>query len=292
MNRRIASTTSRTAEMNCLTRAVSYYERDLRYKSGDEIAPLLIPDKLRFFTRNAPLRLLYRRLCPKGMYEYVSARTRYIDAVALREAPLARQVLILGAGFDTRSVRFGAKFPETKFFELDSPLTQQAKRERLKERGVAVPPNAQFIAVDFDRDSLDAKLSEAGFMRGVRSLFILEGLTMYLEPQSVDALFTFLADCAGPGSVFVFDAVKASVVRGDHTIEGEKDVVKQVSRVGENWLFGIEAGGARAFTAKFDLELLDEADAAVLEKRYFEGRSGLVNGTHMLIKAGKTTPSS
>ena len=287
MNRRIATTTSRTAEMNCLTRAVSFYERDPKYKSGDDIAPLLIPDKFRFFTRYAPLRRLYRRLCPKGMYEYVSARTRYIDAVVEREAPLARQVLIFGSGFDTRSIRFGAKCPETRFFELDSPVTQQAKRAQLKARSVAVPDNVKFIAVDFDRDNLEAKLFEAGFARGVRSLFILEGLTMYLEPKSVDALFTLLSDCAGPDSAFVFDAVKASVVRGERSIEGEEAVVKRVSRVGENWLFGIEAGGARAFAAKFGLSLLDEADAAALEQRYFGGQPNLVNNTHMLITAKK-----
>jgi methyltransferase (TIGR00027 family) len=287
MNRKIASDTSRTAEMNCLTRAVSYRETNPLYKSGDSVAPLLIPNKLRPFTRFSPLRRLYRRLCPKGMYEYVVARTRTIDSVVEREAPLARQVLVFGAGFDTRSVRFGARFPDARFFELDSPVTQRAKIDRLKQAGVALPENTAFIAIDFDQDSLSEKLDAAGFLQGVRSLFILEGLTMYLKPESADALFQLISDYAGPGSVVVFDAVLASVVRGEGAIPGQQAVVRRVTNAGEDWLFGIEAGGSREFVERFGLKLTDEADASALEARYFGGETGLVNGTHVLIQAEK-----
>ena len=121
-------------------------------------------------------------LAPAGVYEYVIARTKYIDA-AFEKALAERfdQILLFGAGFDTRALRFHEKARHTRVFELDAPLTQQAKIRQYGRRNLCIPSNVVFIAIDFDRESLPHKLDVAGFQIGRRSLFILEGLLMYLD---------------------------------------------------------------------------------------------------------------
>ena len=104
MERRIEKYTSRTAQMTCLSRACSVLEKDNHYKSDDTIAPLLVPGFIKSLLHIALARKLFSRMvAPKGIYEYVIARTKYIDAVF--EQALAEhfdQILIFGAGFDSR----------------------------------------------------------------------------------------------------------------------------------------------------------------------------------------------
>ena len=85
MKRRIESTTSRTAEMTCVSRACSMFEKNRCYKSDDYIAPLLLPGGLKPFLQFSLSRRLFTRVAaPKGIYEYVIARTKYIDAIFKR----------------------------------------------------------------------------------------------------------------------------------------------------------------------------------------------------------------
>ncbi len=185
MKRRIESDTSRTAQMTCISRAISFLETNSWYKSDDYISVRLLPNLMRFLIRFTSFRrLISRKITPKGMYEYVIARTKYIDAV-FRQV-LSRQfnqILILGAGFDTRALRFHHEAGATRMFELDVPITQNAKINQYRKRGLTIPPNLTFISIDFDKELLSTKLKEAGFAAGVRSLFILEGLLMYLQPN-------------------------------------------------------------------------------------------------------------
>ena len=227
---------------------------------------------------------------PKGIYEYVIARTKYIDAV-FRQALAEQfdQVLIFGAGFDTRAIRFQDAIGNTRVFELDVSVTQQAKIGQYQKRLLDVPLNLKFIAIDFDKDSLSMKLNEAGFYKQQRTLFMLEGLVMYLQPESVDATFQAIRDYAGKGSRVVFDYIYASVLRNEGIYYGETGIVQTVSGAGEQWHFGIEKGQIEQFLARYTLQLIDHKDAKELEEAYFSDSNskiiGRVNGTHCLVIA-------
>lgn len=293
MKRRIESTTSRTAEMTCLSRACSALETNPFYKSDDHIAPLLLPTGLKPFLYISLVRRLFTKMAaPKGIYEYVIARTKYIDAVFKQAlAEQFDQILIFGAGFDTRALRFIDVMGNTKVFELDIPVTQQAKIGQYQNRNLAIPSNLTFIAIDFDRESLSMKLDEAGFSKHQRSLFLLEGLAMYLQPESVDATFHIIRDYAGKGSWIVFDYVYASVLRKEGIYFGETGIMKTVSKAGEQWHFGIEEGQIEIFLAKYGMQLRDHMNAKSLEIAYFTDSNGRVigrvNGTHCLVTAEK-----
>jgi len=293
LKRRIESTTSRTAEMTCLSRACSAFETNRYYKSDDHIAPLLLPSGLKPLLHVSLARKLFTKVAaPKGIYEYVIARTKYIDAVFKQAlADQFDQVLIFGAGFDTRAIRFQDKMGSTRVFELDVPVTQQAKIGQYQKRHVAVPPNLKFVAIDFDKESLPVKLDEAGFCKPRRSLFILEGLVMYLQPESVHETFQTIRDYAGNGSRVVFDYIYASVLRKEGIYYGETGIEQTVSGAGEQWHFGIEKGQIEQFLARYAMQLIDHKDAKDLEKAYFTDSNGKVigriNGTHCLVTAEK-----
>ena len=295
--RRIETTTSRTAGWTCVSRAASSLESDSHYRSNDHIALLLVPTFLKLLLHIPLFRRFFSQvIAPKGIYEYTIARTRYIDAV-FKEVFAERfdQILIFGAGFDTRALRFQTESGDTKIFELDVPITQKAKLDQYAKRGLSIPANVEFIPIDFDKESLSEKLEKAEFGRGGRSLFVLEGLLMYLQPESVDETFKIIEGFVGKGSEVVFDYVRASVLRQEGSYYGEREIVKSVSKAGEQWYFGIEEGEIEGFLKKYGLRVSEHKDAQELEQMYFTDVSGeivgRINGTHCLVRAVKPATS-
>jgi methyltransferase (TIGR00027 family) len=199
------------------------------------------------------------------------------------------QILLFGAGFDTRALRLQTAAQHTRIFELDAPLTQQAKIQQYKKRDLSIPSNVVFIAIDFDKESLPHKLDMVGFYKDRRSLFVLEGLLMYLEPKSVQATFQTIREYAGIGSWVVFDYIQASVLRHENTLYGETGLTQFVSKAGEQWQFGIESGEIASFVAAYGFELSDHKGAQELEVTYFQDTDGRlvgrVNGTHCIVTA-------
>jgi len=178
--RRIDTSTSRTAEWTCLSRAISSLEKDPHYRSDDQIAVKLLPGFIGFMIRIPFVaRAFLRFFAAKGIYEYVISRTKYIDA--LFEECLSNgftQMIIFGAGFDTRALRFRGETRKARIFELDSRATQEAKIEQYQKRKLDVPSNLIFVPIDFDRESISQKLGQTGVSRGEKTLFVLEGVLM------------------------------------------------------------------------------------------------------------------
>jgi methyltransferase (TIGR00027 family) len=289
--KRIETTTSRTAEMNCLYRAVSSLEADCHYHSDDDLAVRLLPGFFRVLLHIPLFRTFFSHvLPPPGIYEYVIARTKYIDAVFKQAlAEQFDQILLFGAGFDTRALRLQTAAQHTRVFELDAPLTQQAKIQQYNKRNLSIPSNVVFIAIDFDKESLPRKLDMAGFHKDRRSLFVLEGLLMYLEPESVQATFQTIREYAGIGSWVVFDYIQASVLRHENTLYGEAGLTESVSKAGEQWRFGIEPGEIASFVAAYGFQVSDHKGAQELEATYFQDADGQlvgrINGTHCIVTA-------
>jgi len=283
--------------LTCVSRAASSLERRKHYRSNDHIALRLVPAPLRLLLHVPLFRRFYGQvLAPKGIYEYTIARTKYVDAVfsdALAEG--FDQILIFGAGFDTRALRFPIDAADTRVFELDVPITQQAKLNQYAQRGLTVPASVAFVSIDFDRESLSEKLVEAGFTKDARSLFVLEGLLMYLQPKSVTETFQVIEAFAAEGSEVVFDYVRASVLRYAGSCYGEREIMRAVAKAGERWHFGLEEGELDGLLDKHGLRVVDHRDATDLEQRYFRDTSGeivgRINGTHCLVRAAKSAAS-
>lgn len=126
-------------------------------------------------------------------FAWLAARTRFFDDAVVEALDAGvRQVVIIGAGYDSRSWRLAR--PGARFFEVDHPATQADKRGRAPSGGPC------YVPVDLGSGSLRDALPAAGYRTAEPGLFLAEGLTMYLtEPQVRDLCHT-LSRLAASGS--------------------------------------------------------------------------------------------
>jgi methyltransferase (TIGR00027 family) len=123
--------------------------------------------------------------------ELVKLRTRYLDDTLDRQiAAGCRQVVVLGAGLDTRAIRKSA--PGVAYFEIDDAATLTLKQARLDEHGVRA--NVRFISGNYVTDGMIGLLLENGFDPDLQTYVIWEGNTMYLPLGSDKAIMEQLRD--------------------------------------------------------------------------------------------------
>jgi len=234
-------------------------------------------------------KLFMRKVAPPGIYEYVLARTKLLDETFIDALEnYFPQIVLLGAGFDTRALRFTSRNKGTKIFELDVPTTQQPKIDILGRKKVALPKELGFVPIDFNKQSLSDVLFAAGYEEAQKSLFLWEGVTMYLTPDAVGSTLDFIRNNATEGSVVAFDYIYASVLRRENKFYGEKEVFETVSRAGEGWTFGIEEGAIEHFLSERGFKMISHHTPSDLEKAYLTAgptRFGCVNGTHCIVTA-------
>jgi methyltransferase (TIGR00027 family) len=131
----------------------------------------------------------------------VNHRTLFIDGeVAGAIGGGVQQVVILGAGYDGRALRFGGA--PTRWFEVDYPSTQADKRRRLAALGIS-PVGVTYVPIDLMRGDLETTLENAGHDATLPTLFLAEGLVPYLTLEATARMFQALRARAAPGSVLV-----------------------------------------------------------------------------------------
>jgi methyltransferase (TIGR00027 family) len=282
---------SNTAGYTCFSRACATREKDERFRGPDYMAEVFLPAFAKGIL-NVPFlrRFFMKRIAPPGIYEYVLARTKLLDEIfidALENSFL--QIVLLGAGMDTRALRFKSRNEGTKIFELDIQTTHQPKIQILNRKKIALPEELVFVPIDFNRESLSEALSSAGYQGNQKSLFLWEGVTMYLTSEAVDGTLAFIRDSAAEGSMVVFDYIYASVLRRENRFYGEKEIFERVSKAGEGWTFGIEGGEIQAFLSERGFRVISHHTPSDLEKAYLTADDGAffgrINGTHCVVAA-------
>ncbi len=132
----------------------------------------------------------------------VGGRTCFFDEQILKATGKQMdQVVILGAGYDSRALRLGK--PGLRFFEVDHAATQSRKRIRLTRTGHATTVN--FVTVDFQKDSLAARLLDSGLKSSRPTFFLCEGVLEYLDEKTVRELLRELGRVASQGSHLAMD---------------------------------------------------------------------------------------
>jgi methyltransferase (TIGR00027 family) len=283
---------SSTAGYTCFSRACATREKDERFRGPDYLAEIFLPPIPQILFEVPFLRKwLMRKMFPTGIHEYVLARTYLFDEAFVDALDRGfSQVVLLGAGMDTRALRFQDKNKGAKIFELDIDATQRYKRELYKRKKTALPDTLVFVSIDFNKQRLADVLTQAGYREGQQTLFLWEGVTMYLEPEAVDGTLSFVRNSAAEGSIVAFDYVRASVLRREDTLYGEKGSYDRVARAGERWTFGIEDGAIEGFLTQRGLKLLSHYTPSDLEAAYLTAedgtRFGRINETHCIVIAG------
>lgn len=207
-----------------------------------------------------------------GWDAYFVARTRFIDdALETRLREGLDQLVIMGAGYDSRALRYRQLKDSVQVFEVDHPATQQVKSTRLRQMFGTLPKHIHLVAVDFTAETLKGRLQEFGYRSNRRTMFIWEGVSMYLPPSAVDETLAFVSDSSGSGSSIIFDYTYPSVIDG--TCRRRESVMwrRSVKRLGEDLLFGIEEGTIETFLKQRGFSVARNADHVFLKQTYFTG---------------------
>jgi methyltransferase (TIGR00027 family) len=149
-------------------------------------------------------------LTPESRRHRLAARTRFIDSEVIAAlADGVGQVVIVGAGYDCRALRLSKL--GTSFFEVDHPVTQEDKKERLAALDIPLD-DITYLPLDLAHTSLDVGLGRTDHRRQERTLFLCEGILMYLSTPAIRMLLGAISACAAPKSRLVLTA-RATVSR-------------------------------------------------------------------------------
>jgi methyltransferase (TIGR00027 family) len=221
----------------------------------------------------------------RGIRLFIVSRSRFSeDALAASVARGARQVVVLGAGLDTFSLR--NPFSDVRVFEVDFPATQAWKRERLREAGLALPDTLTFAPVDFERESLADGLTRAGFRRDRAAFFQWLGVSMYLTREAVSSTLDFIAGI--PGSAVAFDYTEPLENQSPARRASLTAMAENAAARGEPWVSFFHASEIATILREKGFGDIEDLSFADVIKRYSpELANGLQSGGGHVIRASR-----
>jgi methyltransferase (TIGR00027 family) len=288
---------SKTSIWVAAARAIGAKNPDAELRNPDYLAARFLGPRERALLPDYPMEALdldyedaLRRLPGPAFVTSMVIRTRYIDAVL--DASLSdgvRQVVVLGAGFDSRGYRFQSRLKDVRFIEVDYGPTQAYKRQRVKEVLGRIPDNVRYVPMDFTRDDLLTQLRNGGFSVAEKTLFIWEGVVAYIPEAAVKATLEFVRKHSPPDSRIVFNYVLSDFPE----IHNPNS---RMAKWGEPLIFGFPGDSASEYVREAGLEVISDLQFLELAKAYAikaDGTSSLprlatgkpVAGAHRLCYA-------
>jgi methyltransferase (TIGR00027 family) len=209
-----------------------------------------------------------RRLGATGT-SYVPLRHRFIDnhlATALDAG--VTQVVLLGAGYDTRAYRFADRLDGRPVFEVDLAPISRAKAATIAKHGDRFPDaNVVRVEIDFETQTLTDVLPSAGFSTGGRTFFAWEGVPMYLTRAAVAATLDAVHELSGAGSHIAHDMWHLVDDPGPLG-SARRAAPGTLSLIGEPVTFGVHPEDYEHFLRRHGFQVVDIALASELQERY------------------------
>lgn len=200
----------------------------------------------------------------EGLVNLVINRTGYFDSIIDKAKDNAEQLVLMGAGLDTRAYN-DLKDSGLKIFELDQATTQQHKLKYLQKAGIDTS-HVTFVEADFAQEAWFGSLIDAGYEPSKRTIFLWEGVTLYLGEDSVRNTLRRVKANAAKGSIIVADIYARSFVTGDYA-PGLKASLPVLDTTDEQLAFGIEMADDYQHT----LESFVTSEELTLGETYFMG---------------------
>jgi len=254
-----AATPSRTAAYMALFRTIESSRPAEERLFDDPLAAAFLDRRLRMAAGAARLPMIGKlvpwfidRRWPGPRLSGV-VRTRVIDDAVRRALTEGfSQLVLLGAGYDTRAYRL-PEAADVETFEVDHPVTQAAKRAALKRVLATASPHVHLVAVDFEHDSLAKALDAAGLRRGARTCVVWEGVFSYLTTDAIDATLRWVVETCAVGSRLILTYVDEAALRS----AGEGAAwIAAVDHAGEPFITGLDPSAAADFFAARGLRLV------------------------------------
>ncbi|MFZ1757403.1 MAG: SAM-dependent methyltransferase [Caldilineaceae bacterium] len=200
----------------------------------------------------------------EGVANLVTNRTGYFDSIIDSAKENAAQFVLMGAGLDTRAYN-SLRNSDLKIFELDQAVTQQLKRQYLQKAGIDAA-HVTFVETNFSQDDWLDALTAAGYDPSKPTIFLWEGVTLYLGEKSVRNTLRTVQANAAEGSVLVADIYARSFVAGEYA-RGMKATLPVLDMTAEQLGFGIEMAG----DYQHALESFVTSEGLALGETYFMG---------------------
>jgi methyltransferase (TIGR00027 family) len=248
-----------TAEGSCAMRAAGALEDDPAIRCPDEMAAgflggLNVTTLAKHRTTRGLLLRSARRLRP-GAYTHEMVRTKFIDEIVLGEVAAGLdELILLGAGLDSRPYRLAEELQGVRVIEVDHPASQASKCARLRQLLGNEPEHVTFVAIDFTRDDLDAALATAGHERSARTLFVWSGVSFYLPEEAVAEVLSWVVAHSSPRTSIVFDAFWAEAIDGSREYYGARELCRAAAARGEPFRWGIPEGRVDGTLSRYGLQ--------------------------------------
>ena len=272
---------SRTAEFMAVFRASEHAKASTSRAFADPLAASLLSGGRRLAARlfslppaAALLNAYIDRRWPGARTSGI-ARTRLIDDWIGQAAGKIDQVVLLGAGFDTRAWRLKA-LASARIFEVDHPDTANVKQARLRSANADLA-KVTFVKVDFEIDDFNELLRAAGFDSKRPAIVVWEGVSQYLTPEAVCGVMRWAGRLA-PGSRFIFTYVHEGALNGSVDFVGADKAITKVRGSGEPWRFGLLPEQLSAFLRERGLLLLSDLGADEYRARVMGAASRQIRG--------------
>jgi len=169
--------------------------------------------------------------------EGIVLRARFMDDYARTcIADGCTRIVLLGAGYDSRFLRM-PELRQVRLFELDLPSTQRIKQTLTRKLLGVLPPQVIYVGTDFSKDFITQSLALAGFRRDERTLFIWEGVTLFLNEDIIAETLGRLAELA-PRNRLVFDFVPPELIDDETDYQGNRRLLQLCASINEPLTFG------------------------------------------------------
>jgi methyltransferase (TIGR00027 family) len=202
---------------------------------------------------------------------HIVLRSRFTeDRLAAAVLRGITQYVVLGAGLDTFSLRQPEWAHALKILEVDHPPTQALKRSRLVAAGLALPGNAGFATIDFERESLRDGLRRYHFSTDEPTFFSCLGVTMYLKEEAVDAMLRSVAEFP-VGSEIVLTYVPPS---RNPSGSSPSPLAERAASVGEPWVSYFDVDTLTAKLRGFGFSRVEPFSPSEAGQRYFQPHPG------------------
>ena len=203
----------------------------------------------------------------------ILARTQYFDDVVKSSVDNGlEQLVTLGAGYDTRAYRIEG-IENVRVFELDHAITQHIKIGKIIEIFGTIPNHVTHVPADLELNDLDHQLSDHGYNSSKKTLFLMEGLTYYMTPLTMDKILFFILEHSPKGSALLFDYHPRSMIEGTCKDEIGRISYNTALKLGEPHKFGINDGEIEKFLIQRGFSDFQNITSADYKKMYFHGKN-------------------
>jgi methyltransferase (TIGR00027 family) len=261
-------TASRTALATSLMRA-AHTRLDPHPLIDDPWGDRLVPESVRRVVTSAG-ESLDESLRRNASYANVIMRTRFAeDALQAAVAKGVSQYVLIGAGFDSFSLRRPAFAANLQIFEIDFPATQRLKIERIDACGIALPDSVHFIEADLSKESVAAALARSSFESTRLTFFSWLGVTMYLTREANLSTLRSIASCSPTASEVVFTYLDERLFQAQS--DSFREMQQRVAAMGEPFLSGFNPAELAADLATCGLDLVEDLNGSEAAARYDRG---------------------